>query len=335
MLKNLLAAVVTLSFLATPNMVSAQEKTILQVGLGDPIDSEMGAIGTRFKEVVEARSGGRVEVQLFPSGQLGDETEMIQNVRAGNLDIAVVGIANTVPFVKKLGILTMPYIFDDLYDVVRATTGPAHDLLNGYAVNEGGFRILGWTYTDYRYLSNSRKPIRNLNDIRGMKFRVPQSAVLLASYKAWGANPIPLSWAETFTALQQGVVDGQCYGYITFLACRFNEVQKYVTEVHYTYQLQPMILSQRAYKKMSPQLRKLVVDAGRDAQEYCLAFQLTEGVKARQRGIESGVLVSQLEAEEDWKRAAVSKVWPEMEAFVGGKDAINAFLSAIGKRPWK
>ena len=335
MLKNLLAAVVTIAFLATPNIASAQEKTILQVGLGDPIDSEMGAIGTRFREIVEARSGGRVEVQLFPSGQLGDETEMIQNVRAGNLDIAVVGIANTVPFVKKLGILTMPYIFDDLYDVVRATTGPAHDLLNGYAVNEGGFRILGWTYTDYRYLSNSRKPIRNLNDIRGMKFRVPQSAVLLASYKAWGANPIPLSWAETFTALQQGVVDGQCYGYITFLACRFNEVQKYITEVHYTYQLQPMILSPRAYKKMSPELRRLVIDAGRDAQEYCLAFQLTEGVKARQRVIESGVLVSQLEDEADWKRAAVSKVWPEMEAFVGGRDAINAFLSAIGKRPWK
>lgn len=335
MLKNLLAAVVTIAFLATPNIASSQEKTILQVGLGDPIDSEMGAIGTRFREIVEARSGGRVEVQLFPSGQLGDETEMIQNVRAGNLDIAVVGIANTVPFVKKLGILTMPYIFDDLYDVVRATTGPAHDLLNGYAVNEGGFRILGWTYTDYRYLSNSRKPIRNLNDIRGMKFRVPQSAVLLASYKAWGANPIPLSWAETFTALQQGVVDGQCYGYITFLACRFNEVQKYITEVHYTYQLQPMILSQRAYKKMSPELRRLVIDAGRDAQEYCLAFQLTEGVKARQRVIESGVLVSQLEDEADWKRAAVSKVWPEMEAFVGGRDAINAFLSAIGKRPWK
>ena len=70
-----------------------------------------------------------VEVQLFPSGQLGDETEMIQNVRAGNLDIAVVGIANTVPFVKKLGILTMPYLFDDMYDIVRSTTGPAHDFL--------------------------------------------------------------------------------------------------------------------------------------------------------------------------------------------------------------
>ena len=215
MLKSLLAAVVTLALLTCPFPVRAYEKTILKVGMGDPIDSEMGAIGTRFKEVVEARSEGKVEVQLFPSGQLGDETEMIQNVRAGNLDIAVVGIANTVPFVKKLGILTMPYLFDDMYDVVRATTGPAHDLLNGYAIREGGFRILGWTYTDYRYISNSRKPIKNLNDIKGLKFRVPQSAILLACYKAWGANPVPISWAETFTALQQGLVDGQCYGYIT------------------------------------------------------------------------------------------------------------------------
>ena len=194
MLKSLLAAVVTLALLTCPFPARAYEKTILKVGMGDPIDSEMGAIGTRFKEVVEARSEGKVEVQLFPSGQLGDETEMIQNVRAGNLDIAVVGIANTVPFVKKLGILTMPYLFDDMYDIVRATTGPAHDLLNGYAIREGGFRILGWTYTDYRYISNSRKPIKNLNDIKGLKFRVPQSAILLACYKDLHAGldePLP------------------------------------------------------------------------------------------------------------------------------------------------
>ena len=81
MLKSLLAAVVTLALLTCPFPARAYEKTILKVGMGDPIDSEMGAIGTRFKEVVEARSEGKVEVQLFPSGQLGDETEMIQNVR--------------------------------------------------------------------------------------------------------------------------------------------------------------------------------------------------------------------------------------------------------------
>ena len=76
-------------------------------------------------------------------------------------------------------------------------------------------------------------------------------------------------------------------------------------------------------------------DAGRDAQEYCLAFQLVEGVRARQRLIESGVQIDQLEDEADWRSAAISQVWPEMETFVGGRAAINAFLSAIGKKPWK
>ena len=85
---------------------------------------------------------------------------------------------------------------------------------------------------------------------------------------------MPISWAETFTALQQGLVDGQCYGYITFLACKFNEVQKYITEVHYTYQLQPMILSQRAFRKMSPEMQTLITDAGRDAfADYVEALQ--------------------------------------------------------------
>ena len=336
MLKSLLAAVVTLALLTCPFPARAYEKTILKVGMGDPIDSEMGAIGTRFKEVVEARSEGKVEVQLFPSGQLGDETEMIQNVRAGNLDIAVVGIANTVPFVKKLGILTMPYLFDDMYDVVRATTGPAHDLLNGYAIREGGFRILGWTYTDYRYISNSRKPIKNLNDIRGLKFRVPQSAILLACYKAWGANPVPISWAETFTALQQGLVDGQCYGYIGFKAMKFNEAnQKYLTEVHYTYQLQPLVISERVFKKMTPEMQKLIVDAGKYAQDTVLKFQLENAEAAKKELIAGGLVVSQLEDEDLWKKAAIEKVWPEMADFVGGKDAINEYLKACGKDAWK
>ena len=336
MLKSLLAAVVTLALLTCPFPARAYEKTILKVGMGDPIDSEMGAIGTRFKEVVEARSEGKVEVQLFPSGQLGDETEMIQNVRAGNLDIAVVGIANTVPFVKKLGILTMPYLFDDMYDIVRATTGPAHDLLNGYAIREGGFRILGWTYTDYRYISNSRKPIKNLNDIKGLKFRVPQSAILLACYKAWGANPVPISWAETFTALQQGLVDGQCYGYIGFKANKFNEAnQKSLTEVHYTYQLQPLVISERVFKKMTPEMQKLLIDAGKYAQEKVLKYQIEQADAAKKYLIDNGLQVSQLEDEDVWKKAAMEKVWPEMADFVGGKETINAYLKACGKPLWK
>ena len=175
-----------------------------------------------------------------------------------------------------------------------------------------------------------------MDDIKGLKFRVPQSAVLIASYKAFGGSPTPISWAETFTALQQGVVDGQCYGYIGFEAMKFLEAnQKYLTEVHYTYQLQPLVMSERVYRKMKPEMQKLVVDAGMYAQNEVLKYQKEYGEKAKKNLIAAGLQVDVLEDEDQWKKAAMEKVWPEMADFVGGKAAINEYLKACGKPEWK
>ena len=224
---------------------SAAPETTLKVAVGDPEDSEMGVVGHAFKKYVEEKTGGKVEVQCFYGGSLGDESECFRNVQKGTLPLALGGIANLVPFEKKLGLLTLPYLFANIDEVVAGTNGAPAELLNKYAT-KAGFRILTWTYTDFRYISNSKRPITKMADMQGLKFRVPQSAVLIAAYKAFGGSPTPISWAETFTALQQGVVDGQCYGYIGFKAMKFNEAnQKYLTEVHYTYQLQPLVISER------------------------------------------------------------------------------------------
>lgn len=307
-----------------------------KIGLGDPMNSEAGFVALRFKEIVEYKTNGKVEVQIFPSCSLGDEPEMSQNVRAGNLDMTIVGIPNVVPFVKKLGIMTMPYIFDDVYDVVRATTGPAHELLNSYAEKDGGFIILGWVYSNFRYISNSKKPIRTISDIKDMKIRVPGSAVMLETYKAWGANPVPIAWPELFTAMQQGVIDGQCYGYIYFNAAKFDEAnQKYVTEIYYTPQIQPMLVSPRAMASMDPDLRDIIVGAARDAQDMGFVYQLTESDRAKEELIARGVSVVKLEDPEVWRKKAVDEVWPAMEGFVGGAEAVNEFLRTLGKKPWK
>jgi TRAP-type C4-dicarboxylate transport system substrate-binding protein len=160
--------------------------------------------------------------------------------------------------------------------------------------------------------------------------------VLLAACKAFGGSPVPISWAETFTSLQQGVVDGQCYGYIGFKAMKFQEAhQKYITEVHYTYQLQPLIISERLFRQMKPEEQKLMLDAGKAAQDAVLKYQIEESGKAKADLIKAGVQIDQLEDEAEWKKTAMEKVWPEMSDFVGGKDAINAFLKAAGKAPWK
>ena len=335
-MKKLLLSALMLALAATFSTAAQAAPQIIKVATGDPENSEQGVAAKVFKEYVEKNTNGKYEVQIFFSGQLGDETETIHNVRRGTLDVSCVGIANIVPFVKKLGVLTLPYLFDNLEDVVNGTNGASHELLNSYAMKEGGFRVLCWTYTDFRWLTNSKKPIKTMADVAGMKFRVPQSAVLLAAYKSFGANPVPISWSETFTALQQGVVDGQCYGYIGVLANKFMEAnQKYLTECHYTYQLQPLIMSQRVLKKMSAEDQAVMIAAGKAAQDAVLAYQKEEGGKAKAALIEAGLVVDQLQDEPKWKEAAVSKVWPEMADFCGGKDAINAYLKSFGKAEWK
>ena len=314
---------------------TASAAEIFRVAVGDPEDSEQGYAAKAFKKYMEEQSKGQVEVQLFFGGSLGDESEVFRNVQKGSQPFAVGGIANLVPFEKRLGILTLPYLFDNLDEVVVGTNGKPAELLNSYAT-KAGFRVLCWTYTDFRYISNSKHPVKKMSDMANLKFRVPQSAVLIASYKAFGGSPTPISWAETFTALQQGVVDGQCYGYIGFEAMKFLEAnQKYLTEVHYTYQLQPLVLSERVYAKMPPELQKIVVDAGKYAQEESLKYHSTMSEIAKRELVAKGLKIAQLTDEQKWKDAALQRVWPKVADGMGGKEAINAFLKACGQPLWQ
>ena len=328
--KSLFTAVLA-GMLAMPFAVQAQT---YNVAVGDPKGSDQASVATAFEKHVEEMSNGRIKIEVFYGSALGDETETLRNVQNGTLAFAVAGIANVVPFQKKLGILTLPYLWNSLDEAVKGTTGKPAELINSYAV-QSGLRILGYSYTDFRFITNSRKPITKMEDMKDLKFRVPQSAVLIASYKAFGASPTPISWSETFTALQQGVVDGQRNGYLTYQTMKFGEAnQKYLTEVHYTYHIQSLVMSERVFRKLSKEDQELFVEAGRKAQQDALDFHIKYTQQAKEQLIKEGLVVSYLEDEEKWKEAALTKVWPEMEDFVGGKEAINEYLKAMGKPEW-
>ena len=205
---------------------AAAPHTTLTIAMGDPESSEMGVVGNAFKKYVEDKTNGAIQVVCIYGGSPGDdEGERFRKVQKGTLDMALGGIANIVPLEKKLGLLTLPYLFANLNEVVAGTNGAPAELLNKYAT-EAGFRILTWTYTGFRFISNDKHPITKLSDMKGLKFRVPQSAVMIATYKAFGAIPSLIPWSMTFNALQSGDVDGQCYGYIGFRAMKFNEANQ-------------------------------------------------------------------------------------------------------------
>ena len=312
----------------------AEASKSYSIAVADPEESEQGVVSKAFAEYVAEKTNNKINITCFFSSALGDDSESFRNVQKGSLAFAAGGIANLVPFEKKLGILTLPYLFNDIDEVVEGTTGKPAEILSEVA-RKAGFRVLAWAYSDFRYISNSIRPITKLEHMKGLKFRVPQSAVLIETYEAFGGSPTPISWSETFTALQQGVIDGQCMGYIPFKSMKFHEArQKYITEVHYTYQLQPLLMSERVFQSMDKKTQKLMIKAGEYAQNVVLDYELREAQESKKYLIDQGVVVLQLEDEDKWIKIAKEKVWPKVADFVGGKDFINEYLKACKKPVW-
>ncbi|UTW11180.1 TRAP transporter substrate-binding protein [Marinobacterium rhizophilum] len=327
--KKLAQALAVSSVVVTAALPVMAEAKTLKLGLGDPLESDQGALASRFKELVEYYSNGDIKVTLYPNGALGGETEMVQNTRLGSLDVASVAIGNITPFSKELGVLTMPYLMKNHSDAVKLTTGELGDRWNKIAQEKVGVNILGWTYSNFRYLTNSKQPVKNLSDVQGLKVRIPQDPIMLATWEAWGANPIPMAWSETFTALQQGVVDGQDNPYIVNNTMKFYEVQDYLTEVHHMYSLQPLLIGNKTFAKMSDEERSILTRAGLEAQQYALMFQVLEAGKARDNLVANGMEVFELEDEEKWIELAREKVWPKFYDSIGGKDNFDKVLEQI------
>lgn len=322
-----------LCFFAAALMVpvpASAEKT-LKIGLGDPIDSDQGVLALRFKEIVEKTSGGKYKVDIFPAGQIGDEQKMVKDARRGSIDGAVVAINNITPFAKSIGVLTLPYLTHSFDDAVKLTTGELGDKWRAILSREAGVRLLGWGYSNFRVLTNSKKPVTKLEDLKGLKIRVPKNAIMIETWKALGAEPIPMAWPETFTALQQKVVDGQDNPHVTNFTMKFYEVQNYTSEVHYLFSLQPLIFGEKFFNSLSPGDQAMFVRAGIEAQQYNLLFSVTQAEKAKQNMIKEGVEYMEIEDEDAWSQIAVEKVWPQFYDSVGGKETVDAVVKALGR----
>lgn len=311
--------------------ISAFAEKNLKIGLGDPIDSDQGALALRFKEIVEKSSEGRYKVDIFPGGQLGDEQKMVKDARRGSIDGAVVAINNITPFAKKVGVLTLPYLLQSFDDAVKATTGDLGNMWRDILVNEAGVRVLGWGYSNFRVLTNSKKPINTLADLKGLKIRVPKNAIMIETWKALGAEPVPMAWPETFTALQQKVVDGQDNPHGVNYTMKFYEVQNYTSECHYLFSLQPLVFGEKFFQSLSPEDQAMFTRAGIEAQQYNLLFSLTGAETAKQNMIKEGVAYNEIEDEDQWSQIAMEAVWPKFYDTVGGKSAVDDVVKALGR----
>ncbi|MBW2145950.1 MAG: TRAP transporter substrate-binding protein [Deltaproteobacteria bacterium] len=303
------------------------------MALGDAPGGTQWALGERFAKLMNAYTKGEVVIHLFPTGQLGSEQETVQNCRLGTLDFSIVAINNITPFSPTVGLFTLPYMILSVDDAVKLTQGPIGEELNQNTIRDAGVRLVGWSYSGFRVMSNSKRPVKTLKDLKGLTIRVPKNAIMIDTYKSWGVNPTPMAWDEVFTALQQGVIDGQDTPIITQYVMKFYEVQKYITSIRYVFLLEPLIISEALFQRQTPDMQKLILRVGKEAQEYCRQFLILKEDEFKKSMREKGMqIMDPADNEREWIEKATAAVWPKYYKSIGGKEKVDKAMEFMGRK---
>jgi len=317
-----------LSFiLLTSASITATAKDF-KMSLGGGEGTAQHALATKFVEEFEANT--KDTVRIFPNSQLGSEQDTVNAASLGVLDLSVVAINNITPFSPTVGVYTLPYMIKSLEEAEKLIQSDATEALVKNTIRDAGVRIVGWTFSGFRVLTNSNKPVKTLADLDGLVIRVPKNEIMIDTYNAWGINPTPMAWSELFTALQQKVVDGQDLALVDIESLKFYEVQKYISLIHYNFMLEPMIMSESVYQDQSKDVQAAILAAGKVATLYSGQFLRAKEAEAIEKLKAQGMEVNEVD-ETEWIEKATTEVWPKYYDSVGGKDKINAVLKVLGR----
>lgn len=317
---------VDLSFAAGEK--EAAESYLIKLSHGCPESDPTHLAAVKFKELAEEYTNGRVEVQIFPNNQLGSEQEVAQDLRMGTLEAEILYTGNLQPLAPSVGVLMLPYMFTTNEEVWKAMDA-IHDELNNRVIDEADVRILGYLEKGFRVLTNSKKPVETLQDLKGLKIRVSKVAIAIETFKSWGLEPIPMAWDEVFSALQQGVIHGQENPYTAVLSTKFYEIQKYITEIHYMIWSGPLIISEKFFQGLPKDIQDALVKAGKDTAAYEREISMEMTVQAKKELADKGmILLGPPKDEAEWQRRAQS-IWPQFYDNVGGKGWVDQALALI------
>ncbi|MEN3793511.1 DctP family TRAP transporter solute-binding subunit [Fulvimarina sp. MAC3] len=223
----------------------------------------------KFNELLEERSGGEMDIRIFPNAQLtgGDQMKQAEMVGRGSLDFVVTSAINVTPLVPEMAVFSLPYLYGGYEDVDATTAGAPGDRMEEILA-EQGIVVLAWGENGFREVTNNVKPIKAPADMEGLKMRVA-GPMYIDVMNALGANPQQMQWTETFSALQQGVVDGQenPIGAV-IIPQRVYEVQKYLTTWHYSYDPIFIGVSQELWNSWDDETKEMVRTSAEEAMEY-------------------------------------------------------------------
>jgi TRAP-type transport system periplasmic protein len=303
---------------------TAFPKMDVKLGHSGVVDMSYHKGSVKFAELMKERTGGAVTVHVFPANQLGSEKDMLEQVRNGVIHISLTGPSMLAQFKGwgPIGVLSMPYVLkgnteDELNPkLIKLARGPLMAELNERAAAESGIRILdmGWWYGE-RHLTSKTKQVVKPEDVKGLKIRTMDSPVAKAALASLGAATTPMAVAELYTALQLGVVEGQENPLNTIYSHKFYEVQKYVALTGHMAMNLVLVINDKFYQGLSPELRAIFVKSMQDAGDFQSDIQIGMNKKNMQDLKDKGMIITPVNKAEFAERT--KDAWKEFEPIFG------------------
>lgn len=324
-LKTLAACVAVAAF----GVAHAQTKTIKfanQNAKGHPVVMGM----EKFAELVEAKSGGKLKVNVFPGGALGSDQANVSALQGGTLEMASMNSGIFASLVKDFAIYDFPFLFANPREADAVVDGAFGKSLHA-KLEEKGLVGLGYYELGFRNITNSKRPITKVDDLAGLKLRVIPNPINVDWVSALGANPTPLPFPELYAALEQKAVDGQENPVATINGAKFYEVQKHLAITNHQYNPQSVVVSKKFWDGLSADEKKIVQDAAAESIKYQREQSRSAQASILENLKKNGMQVTELPAAEVAKlRDKMKPVIAKHSASVG-EATVSAMMAELDK----
>ncbi|MDK2905297.1 MAG: TRAP-type transport system periplasmic protein [Eubacteriaceae bacterium] len=235
----------------------------------DMVTTPAGKAAQLFVDEMKKRVGDKVEIQVYPGGQLGSTTEaVLGGLQNRAFEIAVWNVNSFSEYTNAFSPLDIPYLFLNKEEARKFIDGHGGKIMKKKVTEDSGLRIISYLDNGFRHMTNNKRPLEKPEDLKGLKIRVQNNPAHMEFIKQFGAAPTPIAYTELFTALQQGVVDGQENPIVNIYDQNYQEVQKYMTLTCHMYNYGALVMSEEYYNSLPEDVRKAIDESSVIAQKY-------------------------------------------------------------------
>ncbi|SEO35950.1 TRAP transporter substrate-binding protein [Vreelandella aquamarina] len=267
--RSTLALGISLALVSASNAADFADMDPVTLRLAHVVNEQDGfhIAATKFEELVEERTEGKVNIEIFPNASLGDERTLLEGMQIGTVDMGVITNGPVANFVEEMAVFELPFLFPSPEAAYSVLDGPiGQELLDKLAdVNLKG---LAYAERGFRNLTNSERAVNSPEDLDGLRIRVMENPVYTDTFRELGANAIPMAWTEALTAMQQGTIDGQENPVNVIHSFKLDETQNYMTLSRHTYAPAIFVMGMPAWNQLPEAAQTVLEEAAQEAAEH-------------------------------------------------------------------